>query len=77
MKLFLLLLAVIGGGFAYIHKKYAGPGDDILVPEGSSPSWSRAGGGEWQTHRQQGQGGSMPATGGAARGGGGGGGGAD
>ena len=43
MNKFMLLLVVVGAvvGWRILVKKYTGPGDDILIPEGSTPSWMR------------------------------------
>ena len=43
MRKILVLLIVIGAvvGARMLVKKYTGPGDDILIPEGATPSWMR------------------------------------
>jgi hypothetical protein len=41
LVLFLVILAAAFVGFRVLVAKYTGPGDDILIPEGSTPSWRR------------------------------------
>jgi len=43
MRKILVLLIIVSAvvGARVLVKKYTGPGDDILIPEGSTPSWMR------------------------------------
>ena len=43
MRKIIVLLIVVGAifGARTLVKKYTGPGDDILIPEGATPSWMR------------------------------------
>ena len=41
LVLFILILASAFAGYRVLAAKYTGPGDDVLIPEGLTPSWRR------------------------------------